>query len=172
LRIRFNIKAAAKPSFENVSGSSSLTFVMSRNMHEGIWKVLRKFRKSQMSSAAFTSTTKSALKALIEREAIRTGSRTVAYEIVAQTIGASTSWIRKFLAYDDAVAEPRYTLFHNIASYYDSICTRVEQEQQTERAKYAALKVELDAVAKSFDRLVDGSTRTGAIAKTPATEGE
>jgi len=109
-----------------------------------------------MSSAAFTSTSKSALKALIEREAARTGSRTVAYEIVGQTIGASSSWIRKFLAYDDVVKEPRYELFQNIASYYDSICNRVEQEQKNERAKLAALRVEIDAVAKSFDRLVVG----------------
>ena len=128
-----------------------------------------------MSSAEFTATTKSALKALIEREAIRTGSRTVAYEIVAQTIGASTSWIRKFLAYDDVVAEPRYELFHNIvAYYYDSICTRVEQEQQTERAKYAALKVELDAVTAGFDRLVDGANGPplGATRAAKMEEGE
>lgn len=122
-----------------------------------------------MSSAAFTSTTKSALKALIERETIRTGSRTVAYEVVAQTIGASTSWIRKFLTYDDKVAEPRYALFHNIASYYDSICTRVEQEQQTERARYAALKVEIDAITTSFDRMVERETGTqGSGANTKA----
>lgn len=116
-----------------------------------------------MSSAAFTSTTKSALKALIEREAVRTGSRTIAYEIVAQTIGASSSWIRKFLTYDDKVAEPRYALFQNIASYYDNICTRVEQEQQNERAKLAALRVEMDAVTQGFGRLVEGAARAQGI---------
>ena len=112
-----------------------------------------------MSSAAFTSTSKSALKALIEREAIRSGSRTVAYEIVAQQIGASSSWIRKFLTYDDKVAEPRYALFQNIATYYDKICNRVEQEQFKERARLAALRAEIDAVNQSFDRMVVGSAQ-------------
>lgn len=125
-----------------------------------------------MSSAEFTATSRRALKALIDREAVRTGSRTVAYEVVAQTIGASTSWIRKFLSYDDVVAEPRYALFQNIASYYDSICTRVEQEHQTELAKLAALRAEINALNKSFDRLVEREVRPHSIRKAPAAEGE
>lgn len=123
-----------------------------------------------MSSAEFTATTKSALKALLERETRRTGSRTLAYEIVAQTIGASTSWIRKFLTYDDVVAEPRYSLFQNIASYYDRICTRVEHEQQKEREKLFATRDEINAVARSFNRMVDDPARTQASRAQIATD--
>ena len=115
-----------------------------------------------MSSVEYTATTKSALKALVEMEATRSGSRTVAYENVARAIGASSSWIRKYLTYDNRVAEPRYAVFKNIAAFYDKICARVEQEQQLERAKLDALRVELHAVDKSFDRLVGRQTGTEA----------
>lgn len=103
-----------------------------------------------MSSVEFTTTTKSALKALIEREAIRTGSRTVAYEVVAQTIGASSSWVRKFLTYDDKVAEPRITLFHNISAYYNNVCERIEAENRTDELRLRQLKGKMDAVGKSI----------------------
>jgi hypothetical protein len=112
--------------------------------------MLHKFRKSKMSSVEFTATTKSALKALIEREAIRTGSRTVAYEVVAQTIGASSSWVRKFLTYDDKVAEPRITLFHNISTYYNNVCERIEAENRTDELRLRQLRGKMDAVAKSI----------------------
>ena len=120
-----------------------------------------------MSSVEFATTSKRALKALIEREAIRTGSRTVAYEIVAQTIGTSSSWIRKFLSYDGVVKEPRYALFQNIASYYDNICTRVENEQNSERRKLAQLRVEIDALTQSFNRM-DGNTQAAQSRPTPS----
>jgi hypothetical protein len=133
---------------------------MLSNLHERSWKVFQKFGKSQMSSVEFTATSRRALKALIEREAVRTGSRTVAHEVVAKAIGTSASWIRKFISYDGVVAEPRFAVFQNIASYYDSICTRVEQEQAKERAKLAALKVEIDAITEGFSRLVERPART------------
>lgn len=103
-----------------------------------------------MSSVEFTATTKSALKALIDREAIRTGSRTVAYEVVAQTIGASSSWVRKFISYDDKVAEPRITLFHNIASYYNNVCERIEAENRNDELRLQQLRGKIDAVSKSI----------------------
>ncbi len=124
-------------------------------MYEGIWIVVQKIWKSKMSSVEYTATTKSALQALVKIETGRTGSRTVAHENVARAIGASSSWIRKYIAYDNRVAEPRYAVFKNIASYYEKICARVEQEQQIERDRLAALRVELDAFDKSFNRLVE-----------------
>lgn len=101
-----------------------------------------------MSSVEFTATTKSALKALIEREAIKTGSRTVAYEVVAQTIGTSSSWVRKFLTYDDRVAEPRMTLFHNITAYYNNVCERIEAENRNDELRYLKLRGKMNALAQ------------------------
>jgi len=126
--------------------------------------MFRKIWKSKMSSAALTFATKSALKLLIEQEARRVGSRTVAYENVARTIGASPSWIRKFITYDDKVGALRVPLFQNITAYYDSICTRVEQEQQKERDQIAKLRDELHAFDTSANRLVVGQTQTEKIA--------
>lgn len=103
-----------------------------------------------MSSVEFTATTKSALKALIERETIKTGSRTVAYEVVAQTIGASSSWVRKFLTYDDRVAEPRMTLFHNIATYYNNVCERIEAENRNDELRYLKLRGRMNAFAQGI----------------------
>lgn len=117
--------------------------------------MIRKIWKSKMS--ATTVATQSALRVLLEQEDRRLGSKTEAYESVARTIGASSSWIRKYLTYDDRVAEPRVSLFQSISKAYDNICSRVELERDIERAKLAAIRDEIDAVNQSFDRLVGRS---------------
>lgn len=126
-----------------------------------------------MSSVEYTETTKSALHTLIKIETGRTGSRTVAHENVARAIGASSSWVRKYLVYDNKVAEPRYAVFKNIAAFYEKICDRVEQEQQIERQRLAALRVELDAIDTSFNWLVERpiSQEAGRKAASETAEG-
>lgn len=104
-----------------------------------------------MSAAALTSITRSALGALVEREERRTGSRMVAYEIVAQTIGASASWVRAFLGKSEAVKEPRITLFQNIRASYDNLCSRVEHENRADELRLKLIKGEIDAVTEGFD---------------------
>jgi hypothetical protein len=120
-------------------------------MKEGTAKVLSKFaRKKAMSAAALTSITRSALGALVEREERRTGSRMVAYEIVAQTIGASASWVRAFLGKSEAVKEPRITLFQNIRASYENLCSRVEHENRADELRLKLIKGEIDAVTDGF----------------------
>lgn len=114
-------------------------------------KVLPKFvRRNPMSAAALTSITRSALGALVDREERRTGSRTVAYEVVAQSVGASSSWVRKFLAKSHEVKEPRITLFQNIRASYDNLCTRVEHENRSDELRLRLIKGEIDAVTEGF----------------------
>jgi hypothetical protein len=121
-------------------------------MQEGIAKVLSKIaRKKTMSAAALTSITRSALGALVDREERRLGSRMVAYEIVAQTIGASSSWVRAFLGKSEAVKEPRITLFQNIRASYENLCSRVEQENRADELRLKLIKGEIDAVTEGFD---------------------
>lgn len=103
-----------------------------------------------MSAAALTSITRSALGALVEREERRLGSRTLAYEIVAQSVGISSSWIRKFLAKSEEVKEPRITLFQNIRASYDNLCNRVEQENRNDELRLKLIKGEIDAVTEGF----------------------
>lgn len=103
-----------------------------------------------MSAVALTTITRSALGALVEREERRLGSRTVAYEVVAQSIGASSSWIRKFLAKSEEVKEPRITLFQNIRANYETLCNRVEQENRQDERRLLLIKGEIDAVVEGF----------------------
>ena len=145
----------------NVSGSL-FNLVMLSNMHEEIWKMLTKFGKRKMSSATLTSTTRTALSLLVEREARRVGSRTVAYEIVAQTIGVSSSWIRKFLSRNETVSEPRITLFQDIRASYDALCNRVEQEHQAELQRIAALRSEMNAFDEGFVEVAHRTDQAGA----------
>jgi hypothetical protein len=124
-------------------------------MKEGIAKVVSKFaRKKAMSAAALTSITRSALGALVEREERRTGSRMIAYEIVAQTIGASASWVRAFLGKSEGVKEPRITLFQNIRASYENLCNRVEQENRHDEYRLRLIKGELNAVVEGFGEQV------------------
>jgi hypothetical protein len=120
-------------------------------MHEGKNKVLfKKNRKSQMSATALNSLTRSALGALVDREQRRTGSKTLAYEIVAQSVGTSASWIQKFIAKSEEVKEPRITLFQNIRANYENLCNRVEQENRNDELRLRLIKGEIDAVTEGF----------------------
>ncbi len=111
-----------------------------------------------MSTANATQYTRSALGAMVDREVQRVGSRTAAYEIVAQTIGSSSSWVRKFLSKSEEVKEPRLTLFENIRASYSNLCARVEHENELQRAANAALKEKLDAITQG----TGDATRTQA----------
>ena len=113
-----------------------------------------------MSSAALVSTTRSALGAMIERETHRVWSRTVAYEVVAQTIGVSSSWIRKFLADSGEVKEPRITIFQNIRMAYENLCKRIELENRADELRLHALKGQMNAVTSGFvaESLSQGET--------------
>jgi len=124
---------------------------MRRSMQKGIAKMVSEFaRKKAMSAAALTSITRSALSALVEREERRTGSRMVAYEVVAQTIGASSSWVRAFLSRSEGVKEPRITLFQNIRASYENLCSRVERENREDERRLRLIKGEIDAVTEGF----------------------
>jgi hypothetical protein len=115
---------------------------------------MRNFRKFRMSALALTDATRSALGILIELEARRVGSKEVALEVVAKTIGASSSWLRKFLSPQSSVAEPRITLFLNIRLAYENLCNRVEQEHRLEEARITALRERLNAPVDGFVELV------------------
>jgi hypothetical protein len=103
-----------------------------------------------MRTVELRSTTKSALRALIESEDQRVGSRTVAFENVARMIGASSSWIRKFITYEDAVAAPRMPLFENIRAAYNNICDRIEADNRTDEQRLRDLRDKMNEVDTSF----------------------
>lgn len=120
-----------------------------------------------MSTAAVTSAlTRSAANALVERAERQTGSRMAAYEMVAATVGTSADWLRKFINGSQA-KEPRWSVGWNLLDHYNRICTRVEQEIETERSTIQTLKREIDAVTSPVNRMVEIAQR----AETAATKG-
>lgn len=85
------------------------------------------------------------LLALVGRAEVRTGSRMTAYETVARRIGASASWVRKFVGRQQVGLEGHVLL--NIAGLYRAECERWEAEAEKERALFFALGGETDAMA-------------------------
>ena len=86
-----------------------------------------------INTATVTNLTRSRAHALVERAERQTGSRMAAYEMVAQTIGASPGWLRKLIKGYEA-KEPRATIYENIRAHYEAFCNRVEQENRNDEA--------------------------------------
>jgi hypothetical protein len=117
-------------------------------------------RISQMvSSADAENAARGALKGLVEYHDRRSGSKTVAYELVAGMINQSSSWVKKFLAKHPEVKEPRITTFLNIRLAYEVMCSRIEAETRREGERAAALKDELNAITDGFVELVNRKNR-------------
>jgi hypothetical protein len=115
-----------------------------------------------MSNAAITADlTRSAANFLVERAERQTGSRMAAYVMVAQTVGTSAEWLRKFINGSEA-KEPKWTVGWNLLDHYNRICTRVEQEIETERCLIQTLKREIDAATSPVTRMVEGAQRAEA----------
>jgi hypothetical protein len=119
-----------------------------------------------MSTAA--TTPRSAAQFLVERAERQSGSRMVAYEMVAQTAGTSADWIRKFVNGNGSEAkEPKWTVGWNLIEHCNRVlCTRVEQEIEKERSKIETLKREIDAVTSPVGRMVASAQRAQAPGET------
>ncbi len=85
-----------------------------------------------------------------------------AYEMVAQTVGTSAEWLRKFINGSEA-KEPKWTVGWNLIDQYNRICSRVEQEIETERYKIQTLKREIDAATSSVTRMVESAQRAETL---------
>lgn len=103
-----------------------------------------------MSATALTSATRSALGLMVDKEARRVGSRMLAYDRVANTIGASSSWLKKFLADSGEVSEPRINLFLKIKEAYNDACERVEADNRDDEARLRDLKGKLNEIISGF----------------------
>jgi hypothetical protein len=113
------------------------------------------------------TTPRSAAQFLVERAERQTGSRMVAYEIVAQTVGTSADWIRKFVNNGSEAKEPKWTVGWNLIEHCNRVlCTRVEQEIDKERSKIATLRKELDATTSPVNQMVAHAQRAQTPRKT------
>lgn len=85
-----------------------------------------------------------------------------AYHAVAATVGTSADWLRKFINGSEA-KEPKWSVGWNLLDHYNRICTRVEQEIETERTAIQALKREIDAATSPVNRMVEIASRAEAV---------
>ncbi len=100
---------------------------------------------------------------LVEREERRTGSRMAAYDVVASSVGTSTSWLRKFIGRQDVA--PDLVVGFNIRTLYLAWCSRVETEIENERALITRRRMEIDAVDLSALDVVEAAPRAQAPPK-------
>jgi hypothetical protein len=84
----------------------------------------------------------------------------LAYQIVAQTVGTSSEWLRKFITEKEG-KEPRVTVGFNLLEAYRAVCNRVEEAAESE----VRLKGEIDAVVKGFEILAGRESRALAGGK-------
>lgn len=110
-------------------------------------------KRSPMNAVA--GLTRNVAAALVDREERRTGSRMVAYEVVAQTVGTSAEWLRKFLSSNGA-KEPRVSVGFNLMQVYRRVCERVERAGDRE----LQLRNEIDAALESAGLLVATAKET------------
>ena len=112
-----------------------------------------------MSKAAdMTALTRNVAADWVAREERMTGSRMAAYKIVAQQVGASPSWLRKFIHGDEA-KQPNWTVGWNLLTAYERLCARVEQNAENERAITRALERKIHAATCGALGLVDGAPK-------------
>jgi hypothetical protein len=105
-------------------------------------------------------TTREALNWMVAHEEATRGSRLVAYGVIAQAIGRSESWVRKFTSGDPHVSEPGVTLFEAIRHTYVKMCERVEREHADELRRIELMRGELNAADKGFREVVHRTPRT------------
>ncbi len=93
------------------------------------------------------------LRKLVRRSEQQTGSRMLAYESVARRIGSTPSWIRKFLG-NQPVAEPSYSVVHNIIAAYHDACQHWDDVAAEERRRFFELgEAEYELADEAAERL-------------------
>lgn len=111
-----------------------------------------------MSSASeMTALTREVAEHWIAREERTLGLRMAAYERVAMSIGASASWLRKFVAGHAEAKQPDWTIGWNLLASYRRLCERIEAERENERAIERAIQGRIDAAVESALELVAGA---------------
>lgn len=133
-------------------------FRHARKKQHGVGQVeSERDRNSPMSTAHTAEFTRELAAHLVNRAELRTGKKMEAYEAVARSIGTSSSWLRKFIAGREA-KEPGWAIGWSIVNQYRRMCSRVEAEIETERAKYLALKEIIDAASGTVDQVVESTS--------------
>lgn len=87
--------------------------------------------------------------ALVRHAERRTGSRMLAYEAVGRTIGATASWVRKFIGNQPVRLDA--DTFLRIRATYQANCDRWDAQADEDRAAFFALGGGDDAMDQGTD---------------------
>jgi tellurite resistance protein len=101
-------------------------------------------KRTMMTSSDTLESVRPFANALVERAERQTGSRMAAYEMVASTVGVTSTWLRKFLGRQPGLVV-EYHEGLNIIAAYRALCERIEAEAEHERKMLAALRGKADA---------------------------
>ena len=113
-----------------------------------------------MSAADMTALTRRAASALVDREEDSTRSRMLAWSNIASRVGASSSWLQKFVNDYAEVKEPRWSVGWNIlAQCYDRLCVRIETAADKQWAEEERLRMELHEVLSGAAEIGQGLAR-------------
>jgi hypothetical protein len=109
------------------------------------------------------------LTALVRLAQSGTGSKMTAYDAVGRRIGASGSWVRKFLGRQPVALDGHVLL--NIGTAYARLCSSIEAAADAAEASNALLREELNAALQADrpagDRTPGGAPAAGAAARRP-----
>ncbi|WP_043713027.1 hypothetical protein [Methylobacterium sp. 285MFTsu5.1] len=101
------------------------------------------------------------LSALVRLAQTSMGSKMAAYDAVGRRIGASGSWVRKFIGRQDTGLDGH--VLHNIRTAYERLCTSIEAAADAAEASNALLREDLHAALQG-DRPAAARTPGGAPA--------
>ncbi len=108
-------------------------------------------------------------RALVEHHEHRIGSRMAAYDAVAELVGVSGSWLRKFIGRQDHIGLGAHE-YLNILAAYHSICNRLEAAAKNERAKTAMLHGQTGTRDAAMDSDLGMALRTARTSAGSTTE--
>ena len=107
------------------------------------------------------------LSALVRLAQSGVGSKMAAYDAVGRRIGASGSWVRKFIGRQETGLDGH--VLHNIRTAYERLCTSIEAAADAAEASNALLREELHAALAADSpapaRTPGGAPAAGAAAR-------
>ena len=108
------------------------------------------------------------LAALVDLDAARSGSRMNAYASVARSIGASDSWVRKFLGNQPVRLDA--DVYLGIQARYEAACARWDAEAEAQKQRFMALGRGADEMdtSKTIGTSLDESCKSARRRKTTA----
>lgn len=107
---------------------------------------------------------------MVERARRHTGSKMAAYEVVANAVGRSVSWVCKALGRNPDIGL-KHHVWENIHAAYDAMCERLDADAARDRAEVLALREARHAARRQSVQTSEMGDR-GSVGAGPSMDGE